>query len=166
MQLQTTYPNHLAWHETLDLHEIVAFQTIGLIKFKKAFGEVENEELRRLYQQTIETLESNLRELLDFYPLAPRAATNMLPDQLELGFYAGDLLAFAKTAVRNYSIAITETATPVLRETLTRQLNGAIELHAAVYDFMYRNGLYPSYDLNRLLANDVQNANAALALTY
>lgn len=32
---KTTYPSHLAWHETLDLHELVAFQTIGLMKLKK-----------------------------------------------------------------------------------------------------------------------------------
>lgn len=31
-----SYPNQLAWHETLDLHELVAFQAISLIKFKKS----------------------------------------------------------------------------------------------------------------------------------
>ena len=25
-----SYPNQLAWHETLDLHELVAFQANGL----------------------------------------------------------------------------------------------------------------------------------------
>lgn len=30
-----SYQNHLAWHETLDLHELVAFQAIGLIELKK-----------------------------------------------------------------------------------------------------------------------------------
>lgn len=30
------YPNHLAGHETLDLHELVAFQANGLIKLKKS----------------------------------------------------------------------------------------------------------------------------------
>lgn len=63
---------HLAWHETLDMHELVAFQTIGLIKLKRA----------------------------------------------------GDLLGMAKTLVRNYAIAITETATPKLREVLQKQING------------------------------------------
>ena len=29
-----SYPNQLAWHETLDLHELVAFQANGLIKLK------------------------------------------------------------------------------------------------------------------------------------
>ena len=29
-----SYPNQLAWHETLELHELVAFQANGLIKLK------------------------------------------------------------------------------------------------------------------------------------
>lgn len=51
---------------------------------------------------------------------------------MTLDFYAGDLLGLAKTSVRNYAIAITETATPRLREVLTRQINSAIQLHAQV----------------------------------
>lgn len=29
-----SYPNQLAWHETLELHELVAFQANALIKLK------------------------------------------------------------------------------------------------------------------------------------
>ena len=35
-----SYPNQLAWHETLDLHELVAFQANGLIKLKKSVRNV------------------------------------------------------------------------------------------------------------------------------
>src|SRR5688572_7677675 len=104
-------PNHLAWHETMELHELVVFQAIGLMKLKKFIGEVKDPALRRLYAETIRGLETNLRELLEFYQLAPREEEE-LERNLDSGFFSGDLLAFAKTAVRNYSIAITETATP------------------------------------------------------
>ncbi|WP_148449152.1 spore coat protein, partial [Paenibacillus ihuae] len=76
----------------------------------------------------------------------------------------GLLLGFAKTAVRSYAIGITETATPKLRETLQKQLNAAIMLHGKIYYFMLERGLYPSYDLPKLLSNDVTTANKALSL--
>lgn len=31
---------------------------------------------------------------------------------------------------------------------------------------MYKNGLYPSYDLGRLLGNDMENAQKALRMKY
>ncbi|MNC18113.1 Spore coat protein F precursor [compost metagenome] len=80
------------------------------------------------------------------------------------GFYSGLLLGFAKTAVRSYAIGITETATPKLRETLQKQLNAAILLHGKIFYFMLERGLYPAYDLPKLLSNDVATANKALSL--
>ncbi|WP_372237777.1 spore coat protein [Paenibacillus sp. P46E] len=79
-------------------------------------------------------------------------------------FYVGQLLGFAKTAVRSYAIGITETATPLLRATLQKQLNACITLHGKVFYFMLDRGLYPSYDLPKLLSNDVATANNALSL--
>ncbi|MNI86908.1 Spore coat protein F precursor [compost metagenome] len=79
-------------------------------------------------------------------------------------FYAGQLLGFAKTAVRSYAIGITETTTPQLRATLQKQLNACIALHGKVFYFMLERGLYPSYDLPKLLSNDVATANKALSL--
>jgi spore coat protein F len=54
----------------------------------------------------------------------------------ETGFIAGDLLGMPKTMVRSYAIAVTETATPTLREVLTKQLVAGIQLHANVFYFM------------------------------
>ncbi|MEK4115416.1 spore coat protein [Paenibacillus sp. FSL W8-0919] len=126
-------PKHLAWHETLEMHELTAFQA------------------------------NNLKELLHYFPEAP-VGTRKLSEADLTAYYAGHLLGFAKTSVRNYAIAITETATPSLRETLQKQLNKAIELHGKVYYFMYERGLYPSYNLKQLLSNDVKNANKAISL--
>ncbi|NUU59960.1 spore coat protein [Paenibacillus sp. JW14] len=61
-------------------------------------------------------------------------------------------------------MGITEIATPKLRETLQKQLNSAILLHGKILYFMLERGLYPAYDLHKLISNDVTNANKALSL--
>ncbi|MDF0725651.1 spore coat protein [Cytobacillus sp. S13-E01] len=159
---------HLAWHETLELHELVAFQAIGLMKFKKTLKEVDCPTLQQLYQTAIAQLEKNIQELLKFYPMAPKEREEEADDvrALDKAFFSGDLLAFSKTAVRNLAIAITETATPILRDVLNNQLQNAIELHAAAYKYMYEKGYYPSYDLNKLLANDVLLGKKAISMKY
>jgi spore coat protein F len=154
--------NRLAWHETLELHELVVFQSVGLFQLKKLIKDVKDPALRTLYAHTIQSLESNLHELLQFYTEAPRDERMHMMD--DTGFYAGNLLSLAKTMVRNYAIAITETATPALREVLVKQINMAIMLHAQVYYYMYERGYYPSYNLDQLLTNDVSLANKALRM--
>lgn len=120
--------------------------------------------MRELSIISIRALENNIQELLRFSPNAPVREEE--DERRDVGFYAGDLLGLAKTTVRNYAIAITETATPVLRMILVKQLNAAIELHARVYTYMYKRGLYPSYDLKKLINNDIKNAKRALSLDY
>ncbi|WP_085991526.1 spore coat protein [Oceanobacillus senegalensis] len=165
MEANTNRPNHLAWHETLEIHELVAYQSFCLMKMKKFIKDVNDSELRKLYEHTIRGVESNLNELLEFYALTPREDVEDARN-LDMGFFAGDLLAFAKTSVRNYSIAITETATPVLRQVLSKQLQRAIKNHEMIYFFMYKKGLYPSYDLEKLLQNDMSLAKKALNMDY
>ncbi|SDZ10950.1 spore coat protein F [Evansella caseinilytica] len=159
---------HLAWHETLEIHELVAFQSNGLMKLKKALAEIENQDLIKLYKTAIEGITSNLMELLQFYPDMPREETNgenwteAREERRSPGFHAGDLLGLAKTSVRNYAIAITETATPEVRQVLKKHLNNGVDLHARVFHYMEKNGLYPAYDLEKLLTGDVQLARKAL----
>ncbi|AEP89025.1 MULTISPECIES: spore coat protein CotF [Bacillus] len=153
----------LAWHETLEMHELVAFQSNGLIRLKKMIREVKDPQLRQLYSVSIQAVEQNLRELLPFFPQAPHREDEE-EERADNPFYSGDLLGFAKTSVRSYAIAITETATPQLRNVLVKQLNAAIQLHAQVYRYMYQHGYYPSYNLSELLKNDVRNANRALSM--
>ncbi|MFP3589300.1 hypothetical protein SCB29_37750, partial [Paraburkholderia sp. SIMBA_055] len=65
--------NHqqLAWHETLELHELTAFQTNRLIQFKKAVRKIQDRELKSLYLEAIEGIQGNLNELLSFYEYGP-----------------------------------------------------------------------------------------------
>ncbi|WP_047014057.1 spore coat protein [Paenibacillus sp. IHB B 3415] len=156
--------SHLAWHETLELHELTAYQTNQLTLFKMVHTDVKDPQLHALYLETIGAVEQNLKELLQYFPLAPQGTRNSSKDQDMTAFYAGLLLGFAKTAVRSYAIGITETATPSLRETLQKQLNAAILLHGKIFYFMLERGLYPAYDLPKLLSNDVAAANKALSL--
>lgn len=166
LENDTRNPEHLAWHETLEIHELVAFQAIGLVKLKTAFPEITCPVLKNLYNQSIIAITNNLNELVQFYPLAPNPGREEDERVDILPFYAGDLLALAKTSVRNYAIAVTETATPVLRSVLTKQLLGAIELHGSVYQYMYERNLYPSYNLNHLLQNDINLVQKALTMPF
>ncbi|PZE19571.1 spore coat protein [Paenibacillus xerothermodurans] len=162
-KLTKGYPRHLAWHETLEMHELVAFQSAQLVAFKKKLPMVKDPALRALYGETIQCVENNIRELLQYYPHAPKPGYSR-DDHEFTAVESIQLLGFAKTAVRYYAIAITETATPQLRETLHKQLNILIALHAKAFYFMYERSYYPSYNLEQLLANDVKVAHLALSL--
>lgn len=162
--MPSKHPQHLAWHETMEMHELTAYQSNQLMHFKMALGEIKDPKLHALYTEAIKGVEMNLKELLQFYPEAPMASRSSMEGMDLTAFYAGQLLGFTKTSVRSYAIAITETATPKLREVFVKQLNNAIALHAKVFNFMYERGWYPAYNLNQLLANDVKNANKAINL--
>lgn len=153
----------LAWHETLEIHELTAFQTNNLINFKMMLPEVTDPGVKTLVLETIAALENNLKDLLGFIPLAPTYPRSSGAD-LMTAFQLGQLLGVLKTSVRNYAIAITETATPQVREMLKKHLNAGIDLHAKVFNYMLERGLYPSYDLPKLLQNDVKNAQTAVSL--
>lgn len=158
--------NTLAWHETLEIHELVAFQSIGLMKLKMSFRKIMDPELRGIYEKSIQGLETNITELVQFYPSAPVSHTRNEPLNNDLAFYAGDLLAFCKTSIRNYAIAITETASPALRKVLTSQLVRGINSHERIFRYMYKHGLYPAYDMNQLLTNDLNLAQKSLSMNY
>jgi spore coat protein F len=155
--------NHLAWHETMETHELVAFQANHLMAFKMKIASIKDPTLHGLYLEANQGMEQNLKDLLPYFQLAPVSARNLSPDDLT-AFHAAHLLSFAKTLVRNYAIAITEAATPSLRATLQKQLNNAIDLHGKVFYFMLERGFYPAYNLEQLIANDVKNAKKALQM--
>lgn len=157
----------LAWHETLEIHELVASQANALMRLKMSIKKIADSQLRSIYHNAIQNMEINLQELIQFYPSAP------VPHQREddadretSALFAGELLGLSKALVRNYALAITETATPVLRKTLTNHLLRAVKGHEEIYRYMYSKGMYPSYDLERLLKNDLQNAQKALSMRY
>ncbi|WP_245959395.1 spore coat protein [Neobacillus piezotolerans] len=157
----------LAWHETLELHELTAFQSIGLMKLKMGMKRITDSDLRGIYQRSIRDLEENLTELLQFYPSAAgQAPRDEDEDELreDNPFFAGDLLAMSKTLVRNYGIAITETATPQLRRTFLNHMTKAVRGHERIFTYMEGRGLYPAYNLGKILQNDVTLARRAIGM--
>lgn len=83
---------------------------------------------------------------------------NVLSDQV----IATDFLIAAKSGVRNYALALTETASPQVREALKNQLNQAIATHEKITNLMISRGWYNAYDLNQQLQMDIQNSDTAL----
>jgi len=77
---------------------------------------------------------------------------------------ATDFLISAKSGVRNYTAAITEAATPELRDALREQLRTAIETHEKITNYMIAKGYYHPHDLSEQLQGDLTVSNTALNL--
>lgn len=77
---------------------------------------------------------------------------------------ATDFLISAKAAVRNYAVAITETATPELKTALRQQLNDAIATHEKITNYMMAKGYYHPHDLSEQLQLDLTAADTAINL--
>ncbi len=86
-------------------------------------------------------------------------------DKLSDQVIATDFLVSAKSAVRNYSIALTETTSPQVRAILRKQLNDAIATHEAIATYMERKGYYNAYDLHEQFKVDMKVTDAALKLS-
>lgn len=86
------------------MHELTAFQSNQLMHMKMMHHNVKDPQLHALYLVTIKSVEQNLRELLQYFPLAPQGTRggNMSMDMT--AFYGTQLLIFAKTSVRNYTV--------------------------------------------------------------
>lgn len=77
---------------------------------------------------------------------------------------AMDLLISAKSGVRNYAMALTETGTPEIKATLTKQLEEAIDLHEKISTYMIEQGWYHPWNVNEQIELDQQNIQTALNL--
>jgi similar to spore coat protein len=86
-------------------------------------------------------------------------------DKLSDQVIATDFLISAKNGIINYSMAITETASPELREVYKRQLQDAILTHEAITNYMMKNGYYHAYDIKEQFKIDLQTTDTALKLS-
>ena len=77
---------------------------------------------------------------------------------------ATDFLISAKAGVRNYTVALTETATPELRMALREQLRAAIQTHEDITNYMIAKGFYHPHELSEQLQVDLTVANTATNL--
>ncbi|MFP7495188.1 spore coat protein [Terribacillus saccharophilus] len=96
-----------------------------------------------------------MRDFLD-----PENAKGM-PDLMDSAICT-EMLITAKSAVNNYAIAITEAVHPVLRQTLIRHLDEAIEMQGAISALMAQHDwLFPA-DPNSQYPFDRKAANTAI----
>lgn len=77
---------------------------------------------------------------------------------------ATDFLLNAKTAVRNYSIAISEATTPEVREVLRSQLDAAITTHERILKYMVSKNYYHVHNLQEQMRVDRKTSDTALNL--
>ncbi|MFZ3580165.1 spore coat protein [Virgibacillus sp. DJP39] len=77
---------------------------------------------------------------------------------------ATDLLVSAKSGIKNYALALTETATPEIREALKAQLNTAIDVHEQITNYMMSKGYYHPADMIEQNAVDMKTTESALSL--
>jgi similar to spore coat protein len=83
---------------------------------------------------------------------------NAMTDQV----IAMDFLVTAKSGVRNYAMALTESGTPEVKATLAKQLDEAIDMHERIVNYMLENGLYHPWNVNEQIQLDLQNIQTAL----
>ncbi|WP_375337599.1 spore coat protein [Domibacillus sp. PGB-M46] len=77
---------------------------------------------------------------------------------------ATDFLITAKAGVRNLAVAITETATPEVKQLLRRELDNAIDLHDKMAQYMIDNEMYHAYDIEEQVTHDLEKADKALSI--
>lgn len=77
---------------------------------------------------------------------------------------ATDFLISAKTGVKNLAMAITETSTPEVRDTLKQYLNDAIDTHEQIFKYMVAKGYYHPNNLADQLNVDLNAAQTAMNL--
>ena len=85
---------------------------------------------------------------------------DVLSDQV----VAMDLLIAAKSGVRNYAMAVTESGTPEIKEMLTRHLTEALDMHEKISLYMEEKGWYHAWDTDEQINLDLNNINTALNL--
>ncbi|MCM3115808.1 spore coat protein [Neobacillus sp. MER 74] len=77
---------------------------------------------------------------------------------------AMDLLISAKSGIRNYAMAATESGTPEIKEVLTRHLVEALDMHEQISAYMVEKGWYHAWDTNEQIRLDLSNIDTALNL--
>lgn len=83
-----------------------------------------------------------------------------MPEKVDSAI-ALDLLITVKEAVRNYSVALTETASPEVRTTIRNQMEAAIDYQTEIIDLMMAKKWFYPYDVSeqqKLDLNAAQNA--------
>jgi similar to spore coat protein len=77
---------------------------------------------------------------------------------------ATDFLMGSKAAIKNYAAALSEAATPEVKDTLRRQLGVAIDTHGKITNYMIDKGYYNAYDPQAQSQTDMQASSKVMDL--
>lgn len=77
---------------------------------------------------------------------------------------ATDFLLNLKASIKDYSIALSETRTPEVREILRRHLMTAVDTHENILSFLVSKGYYHVHDPKEQIKVDMKTADTALSL--
>jgi similar to spore coat protein len=80
--------------------------------------------------------------------------------QLNDQVICSDLLNSAKAGIKSYASALTETATPQVRDVLRRQFDDAVNCHEKLTNFMMNKGWYQPYNIQQQIQKDIQTASS------
>ncbi|MCX8130958.1 MAG: spore coat protein [Clostridia bacterium] len=93
--------------------------------------------------------------------------TNMIQNMAGMGnmteqVIATDFLLASKTAIKSYAMALSETASPQVRDVLRRQLDVAIGTHERITNYMMDKGYYHAYNPQEQIRVDMKAADNVL----
>ncbi|PLR80297.1 spore coat protein [Bacillus canaveralius] len=78
---------------------------------------------------------------------------------------ATEFLVTAKSGIKAYAQAITETATPEVKNALRDQLMRAIQTHEQISSYMISHGYYHPHDVQEQIRLDLSASQAAINMT-
>lgn len=84
-----------------------------------------------------------------------------MPEKIDSAI-ALDLLITVKEAIRNYGVAITESASPEVRMTLRNQMEAAIDYHSEVTELLINKKWFHPYDVSEQQILDLKSAQTAV----
>ena len=84
-----------------------------------------------------------------------------MPEQADSAL-ALDLLLTAKETIRNYAVAITESASPEVRITIQNQMEVAIDYHTDVSELLMKKKWFYPYDLAEQQILDIKASQTAI----
>ena len=77
---------------------------------------------------------------------------------------AMDLLNSAKSGIRNYAMAVTESGTPEIKAILTQHLEESLNMHEIISNYMVAKGWYYAWDREKQTELSLQNIETAVNL--
>jgi len=85
-------------------------------------------------------------------------------DKMDNQAVATEFLITAKAGVRNIAWALTEAASPSVREVLGRQLNEAVSTHERIARYMMDKGYYHAYSPSDQIKADMKLVDTVMDL--